>query len=111
MCWEGALEMDGWRSTGGSNRQQDAADQHLNAEGASCIVETRSARCRRGVSVCADEAGGARAAVQRSSEVAAEVVMLELAREQEEGVEGDAEERSAISRRASHLIDDITGRR
>ena len=109
--WGWGAEARRRRSAGGSNWKQDAADQHLKAEGASCIVETRSAWRRLGVSVCADDAGGARAAVLRGPEVAAEVVMFELAREQEEGVERDAEERSAISRRASHLIDDITGRR
>ena len=110
MCGEGALEIDGRRSTGGSNRQQHAVDEHLTAERASCVVETRRARCRRRVSACADDAGRARGAVLRGSEVAPKVVVLELAREQEEGVERDAEERSAISRPASHLIDDITGR-
>ena len=45
----------------------------------------------------------------RGSEVAPKVVVLELARDQEEGVERDAEERSAISPPVSHLIDDITG--
>ena len=42
--------------------------------------------------------------------MAEEVVMLELRREQEEGVERYADQRPAISRPASHLIDDITGR-
>ena len=94
--------MDGWRSTGGSNRQQDAADQHLNAEGASRIVQTSDARCRRSVSVCADDAGRAGAAVLRGPEMALEVVMLELTGEQEKGVERDAEERSPVPEPASH---------
>ena len=111
MCGKEALEID-WRgSTGGSNRQQDAADQHLNAEGASCIIQTSDARCRRSVSVCADDAGRAGAAVLRGPEMAEEIVMLELGREQEERVERYADERPAISRPASHRIDDITGRR
>ena len=46
----------------------------------------------------------------RGLEVTEEVVMAELADEQEEGVEGYAEERPPISRPASHLLDDITGR-
>ena len=102
MCCEGALEMDGWRSTGGSNRQQDTADQDLKAEGASCIVQTGDARCRRSVSACADDAGRAGAAVLRGPEMALKVVMLELARQQEKGVEGDAEERSPVPKPASH---------
>jgi hypothetical protein len=57
------------------------------------------------------DARRARRAVLRRPEVAEEVVMLELGREQKERVEGDAEERTAISRPASHLVDDITGRR
>jgi hypothetical protein len=40
--------------------------------------------------------------MQRGSEVAPEVVMLELAGEQEESVERYAEERPAISPPASH---------
>ena len=105
------LARGGRRSPGGSNRKQDAAEQHLKAEGASCIVETRGARRRRRVSVCTDDAGRAGGAVLRGPEVTPKVVMLELAGEQKERVERDAEERSPISRPVSHLIDDITGRR
>jgi hypothetical protein len=39
-----------------------------------------------------------------------QVVVLELRGEEEEGVERYADERSTISRPASHLNDDITGR-
>jgi hypothetical protein len=37
-------------------------------------------------------------------------VVFELRREEKEGVERDADERPPIPPRASHLIDDITGR-
>jgi hypothetical protein len=104
-----ALETGGRRSTGGSDWQQHAVDQHLTAERAPCVVETRRARGRRRGSAGADVTGRARSAVVRGSEVAQEVVVLELAREQEEGVERYAEERSAIPPPVSHLIDDITG--
>jgi hypothetical protein len=97
-----ALKRDGRRSAGGSNRKQDAAEQHLKAEGASCIVESCGARRRRRVSACADDAGRAGGAVLRGPEVAPEVVMLEVAREQKEGVERDAEERAPIYRPVSH---------
>jgi hypothetical protein len=46
----------------------------------------------------------------RGAEMTEKVVMLELCREEKEGVEGDADERPTISRPASHLNDDITGR-
>jgi hypothetical protein len=110
MYGEGTLEAGGRRSAGGSYRKQDAADQHLKAEGASCVVETCGAWRRRRVSVCADDAGRAGGAVLRRPKVAPKIVMFELAREQKERVERDAEERSPISRPVSHLIDDITGR-
>jgi hypothetical protein len=58
----------------------------------------------------ADDARGARGTVLWRPEVTEKVVMLELSGEQEEGVERYAEERPAISRPASHLLDDITGR-
>jgi hypothetical protein len=96
--------MGGRRSAGGANRKQDAAEQHLKAEGASGIVETRGAGRWRCVSACADDAGRAGGAVLRGPEVAPEVVMLELAREQEEGVERDAEERSPISCPVSQFL-------
>src|SRR5258705_12269792 len=95
------LMRDGWRSAGGSNRKQDATAQELNAEGASCIVETRGARRWRIVSAGAEDAGRAGGAVLRGPEVAQEVVMLELAGEQKEGVERDAEKRSSIFRPVS----------
>jgi len=44
------------------------------------------------------------------AEVTEKVVVFELRREEKEGVERYADERPAISRRASHLNDDITGR-
>jgi hypothetical protein len=46
----------------------------------------------------------------RGAEMTEEVVMLELCREEKEGVERYADERPTISRPASHLDDDITGR-
>jgi hypothetical protein len=46
----------------------------------------------------------------RGAEMTEKVVMLELCREEKEGVERDADERPTISRPASHLNDDITGR-
>ena len=107
---EGALASERRRATGGPNRQQNAADQDLQTERASCIVETRRARCCQRVSARADDARRAGAAVLRCAEVAEEVVVLELAGEQEECVERYADERPAIYRPASHLLDDITGR-
>jgi hypothetical protein len=98
------------RSTGRSNRQQDTAEHSLQAEGASEIVEVRHAWRRRCVGTCADDARRAGTAMLRRPEVTEKVVMLELARDQEQGVEGYAEEGAAISRSASHLVDDVTGR-
>jgi hypothetical protein len=102
MCGDSELKRDGRGSTGRSNRQQDASDQHLKAEGAARIVEACHARCRRRVSSCTDNARRARGAVLGGPEMAQEVVMFELVGEQEEGVERHAEERSAISPPASH---------
>ena len=96
MCSEESAR-DGRRSTGRSNRQQDTAEHDLKAEGASEIVEVRRARRRRCVSPCADEARRAGTAMLRRPEVTEEVVMLELAGDQEQRVEGDAEEGAAIS--------------
>jgi len=81
---------DGRRSTGRSNRQQDTAEHDLQAEGASEIVEVRRAWRRRRVSSSADDARRAGTAMLRRPEVTEEVVMLELAGDEEQRVEGDA---------------------
>ena len=46
----------------------------------------------------------------RRAEMTEKIVVLELRREEEEGVKRYADERPTISRPASHLVDDITGR-
>jgi hypothetical protein len=104
------LRKDGGRSASASNSQQDAALRQLEGSGSSRIDKTRRSWRRRDLSVVADDAGGASGAVLRGLEVTQEVVMAELSGEQEDGVEHYAEERSPISRPASHLFDDITGR-
>jgi hypothetical protein len=58
----------------------------------------------------ADDARRAGGTVLRGAEVTEKVVVFELRREEKEGVERYADERPTISRPASHLDDDITGR-
>jgi hypothetical protein len=65
---------------------------------------------RRNIDAGAEDARGAGGTVLRRAEMAEQVVVLELRREEEEGVERYADERPTISRPASHLNDDITGR-
>ena len=70
-------------------------------------------RCTRGrqdIHAGADDARRAGGTVLGGAEVTEKVVVFELRREEKEGVERDADERPTISRPASHLIDDITGR-
>jgi len=70
----------------------------------------RRPRGRWNIDAGADDARRAGGTVLRGAEVTEKVVVFELRREEKEGVERYADERPAISRPASHLIDDITGR-
>lgn len=65
---------------------------------------------RRDVDTGPEDARGAGGTVLRGAEMTEKVVVLELRRKEEEGVERYADERPTISRPASHLNDDITGR-
>jgi hypothetical protein len=70
-------------------------------------------RCTRGrqdIHTGAHDARGAGGTVLRGAKVTEKVVVFELRREEKEGVKRYADERPTISRPASHLVDDITGR-
>ena len=70
----------------------------------------RGTRGRQDIHARADDARRAGGTMLGGAEVTEKVVVFELRREEKEGVERYADERPAISRRASHLNDDITGR-
>jgi hypothetical protein len=105
-----ALQTGRRRSPGRAYRQQDAAVYQLETERSSGVVQVCGSGGRRDVNAGTNDARRAGGTVLRRAEVAEEIVMLELRREQENGVKRYADKRSAISRPASHLIDDITGR-
>jgi len=64
----------------------------------------------RDIDARADDARRAGGTVLRGAKVTEKVVVLELRREEKEGVKRYAGERPAIPPLASHVIDDITGR-
>ena len=65
---------------------------------------------RRDIYTRSKDARGAGGTVLRRAEMTEQVVVLELRREEEEGVERYADERPPIPQPSSHLNDDITGR-
>src|SRR5262245_34317686 len=104
------LPCEGGRSTGGSDGEEDAAVRELETEGPSRVVEMCRTRGGRDIDAGAENARGAGGTVLRRAEMTEQVVVFEMGRDKEDGVKRYADERPTISRPASHLNDDITGR-
>jgi hypothetical protein len=95
--------------------EKRALCQHLDRDSAAGIREARRVRYDRRVGIDAQWTRSAGRAVERRLEVAGQVVMLELGRNQEDGVHDQGERREASppasSLTVTHYFDDTPRRK
>jgi hypothetical protein len=91
-----AFELGGRRAAVGAERENDAFGHDVCDDGAAGVSETPCAYDDWGVRVGCDRAGDARRAMQRRLELALEVVVLELRRDEEHSVEGHPDKRQGM---------------